>query len=37
LNHHTEVTPGVLEEESKYLLKSFFLEARTVKKAGQGE
>tara|TARA_R110002096_G_scaffold308757_4_gene503283 strand:+ start:1806 stop:2372 length:567 start_codon:yes stop_codon:yes gene_type:complete len=33
LNHFSEVTPGVLEEESKYLLKSFFLEARTKKKA----
>lgn len=37
LNHHSEVTPGVLEEESKYLLKSFFLEARIRKKAGQND
>jgi tRNA(adenine34) deaminase len=34
LNHFSEVTPGVLEEESKYLLKSFFLEAREKKKSG---
>ena len=34
LNHFSEVTPGVLEEESKFLLKSFFLEARTKKKGG---
>lgn len=37
LNHFSEVTPGVLEEDSKMLLKSFFLEARTKKKAGSGE
>jgi tRNA(adenine34) deaminase len=35
LNHFSEVTPGVLQEESKYLLKSFFLEARTKKMTGQ--
>ena len=35
LNHASEVTPGVLEEESKALLKHFFLEARTKKKAGK--
>ena len=34
LNHFSEVTPGVLEEESKALLKTFFLEARAKKKAG---
>jgi tRNA(adenine34) deaminase len=34
LNHSSEVTPGVLEEESKLLLKTFFLEARTKKKSG---
>lgn len=34
LNHHSEITPGVLEEESKHLLRSFFLEARSKKKAG---
>ena len=28
LNHHSEVTPGMLEDESKLLLKSFFFEAR---------
>lgn len=34
LNHFSEVTPGVLEDESKLLLKTFFLEARSKKKAG---
>lgn len=34
LNHSSEVTPGVLEEESKMLLKEFFLEARLKKKTG---
>lgn len=34
LNHASEVTPGVLEEESKALLKHFFLEARMKKKSG---
>lgn len=37
LNHHSEITPGVLEEESKALLKSFFLEARAKKKASAEE
>lgn len=37
LNHSSEVTPGVLEEESKALLKEFFLEARLKKKTGNGE
>ncbi len=37
LNHSSEVTPGVLEEESKALLKEFFLEARLKKKAGMEE
>jgi tRNA(adenine34) deaminase len=35
LNHSSEVTPGVLGEESKALLKHFFLEARMKKKAGE--
>lgn len=34
LNHYSEITPGVLEEESKLLLKTFFLEARQKKKGG---
>ncbi len=34
LNHASEITPGVLEEESKLLLKTFFLEARQKKKSG---
>ncbi|MEX2579055.1 MAG: tRNA adenosine(34) deaminase TadA [Verrucomicrobiales bacterium] len=34
LNHSSEVTPGVLEEESKQLLKEFFLQARLKKKTG---
>jgi tRNA(adenine34) deaminase len=34
LNHFSEVTPGVLEEESIALLKSFFHEARAKKKSG---
>lgn len=34
LNHHSEITPGVLAEDSKLLLKTFFLEARSKKKAG---
>ena len=36
LNHHSEITPGVLEEESIQLLKAFFHEARLKKKAGPG-
>ncbi|MEM6915213.1 MAG: tRNA adenosine(34) deaminase TadA [Verrucomicrobiota bacterium] len=32
LNHFSEVTPGVLEEDSKMLLKTFFLEARSKKR-----
>ena len=36
LNHFSEVTPGVLEEESIGLLKSFFHEARAKKKSGTG-
>ncbi|MEM9283156.1 MAG: tRNA adenosine(34) deaminase TadA [Verrucomicrobiota bacterium] len=35
LNHFSEVTPGVLEEESKHLLKTFFLEARSKKNGDQ--
>ncbi len=35
LNHSSEVTPGVLAEESKLLLREFFLEARLKKKAGE--
>ncbi len=34
LNHFSEVTSGVLEEDSKLLLKTFFMEARSKKKAG---
>ncbi len=37
LNHFSEITPGVLEEESIQLLKAFFHEARLKKKAGPGE
>lgn len=37
LNHASEVTPGVLEEESIQLLKAFFHEARQKKKAGFSE
>jgi tRNA(adenine34) deaminase len=33
LNHHSEITPGVMEEECKMILKSFFLEAREASKA----
>ncbi len=32
LNHHSEVTPGVLGEESKLLIQTFFAEAREKKK-----
>lgn len=34
LNHFSEVTPGVMEEESVMLLKTFFHEAREKKKRG---
>jgi len=34
LNHASEITPGVLEEESLAILKSFFQEARLKKKTG---
>gem|GEM_PF-31232 len=37
LNHSSEITPGVLEEESIQLLKAFFHEARLKKKGGFGE
>ncbi len=37
LNHASEVTPGVLEEESIHLLKTFFHEARVKKKSGFSE
>ncbi len=33
LNHHSDVTAGVLADESAFLLKSFFREARAKKKA----
>lgn len=33
LNHSSIVTPGVMEDESKQLLKSFFMEARATAKA----
>jgi len=32
LNHHSDITRGVLEEESKGILKSFFVEAREKNK-----
>ncbi|TDU67237.1 tRNA(adenine34) deaminase [Prosthecobacter fusiformis] len=35
LNHRSEITPGVLAEESVALLKSFFAEARKRKALGQ--
>jgi len=34
LNHQCEITPGILEEESRTLLKGFFLEKRLAKKQG---
>lgn len=37
LNHFSEVTPGVLEDDSILLLKTFFREAREKKKSGQVE
>ncbi|MEQ1839279.1 MAG: tRNA adenosine(34) deaminase TadA [Verrucomicrobiales bacterium] len=37
LNHASEVTPCVLEEESIHLLKTFFHEARVKKKSGFSE
>lgn len=37
LNHASEITPGVLGEESRQLLREFFLEARTKKKSGEGD
>lgn len=33
LNHQSDVTPGVLGEESKQLIQTFFAEAREKKKA----
>lgn len=36
LNHASQITSGVLEDESRHLLKHFFLEARTKKKADAG-
>jgi len=33
LNHHSEITPGVLQDESVHLLKEFFLEARQSSQA----
>lgn len=35
LNHAAEVTPGVLEDESRELLQAFFAEAREKQKAGK--
>ncbi len=34
LNHHCEITPGVLEVETLGLLRNFFQDARAKKKAG---
>ncbi len=34
LNHQCEITQGVLEEETRMLLKNFFLEQRLAKKQG---
>lgn len=34
LNHHTTVRPGVLAEESRQLLSSFFVERRELKRQG---
>ena len=33
LNHHSIITPGVMEEDSKQILKTFFHEARAAAKA----
>lgn len=33
LNHHSEVTEGVMGEESKHLIQTFFAEARAKKRA----
>ncbi len=35
LNHQCEITPGVLSDESVRLLKSFFVEARARRAAGE--
>ena len=37
LNHQSEITPGVREEESVAMLKSFFAEARQRSKADKGQ
>ena len=37
LNHHSTITPGVLEEECAHLLKQFFAEARNKQKGLAGE
>ena len=37
LNHASLVTPGVLEEESREILQTFFQEAREKQKAGGGK
>jgi tRNA(adenine34) deaminase len=34
LNHHTEVTGGVLADEASAMLKAFFAERRALRKAG---
>lgn len=34
LNHRSEITPGVREEECRHLLKSFFRERRNSLEAG---
>jgi tRNA(adenine34) deaminase len=35
LNHHCQITPGVMREESVTLLKSFFSEARARRSSGE--
>ncbi len=37
LNHSSEITPGILEDESAHLLKAFFTEARMKKKPESGD
>lgn len=37
LNHHSEITPGVREEECTTLLKAFFQEQRELNKARKRE
>ena len=37
LNHRSEITPGVLAEESVHILKTFFAEARARRAAGESQ